>query len=184
LDDVPVTALTYADVTCKVLKAGVVAWAAKALVNPAPPGVTNFAEVGEGFYRILMTAAELNTLGIFRYKLIGAAIDECDSWVMVVAAALVSDAYSLDTCDITGRFVGPDGQPLADALVYWLALGASAHLGALVSRTTQSVKTRSDGTFTLTIPRSLFVSIDCPAADYSRRLTVPNQASKDLLEIS
>lgn len=173
-----VTGLVYGDVTCKFLRASDSAFAAKVLSSG------NFREKSDGYYEILFAGdTNLDVEGRFEALIEGADIDACPVTAIVKAAAEADDAYSIDVCTISGRIVGADGQPLAGATVWWRKLASSLSLGALVAGDSRAVKSRQDGTFSFDVPRNLRIVIDCPVADFSRIVTVPNQASVLLTEI-
>lgn len=177
-DGVGVTGVTHTTSTCKVLRATDVAFAAKTL------NAGNFDELSDGFYQIQFTgASDLSVLLAFIALVQGAAFDDCEVTAEVVAAADAVDAYEVPVCTISGRLVGDDGKPLAGVTIWWRIMTSSLVLGALVDKVSRSTTSRADGTFSFDVPRTVVVAVDCPRVDYSRTLTVPNQASASLFEI-
>lgn len=177
-DDVAVTGLTFADVTAEISKAGG-AFAAKTLDG------TNFNEVGNGVYRITFTTADLDTLGAFTIVVTGADIDQSTTIASVVAASQATTAVSLETCVISGHVHDALGNPVLGASVSARAVGLPSieQSQSAVTNDLVSVKTNSNGEFFLTLVRLADVEVFIPAANYRKRLVVPNQASAQLFEI-
>jgi len=176
-NNVAVTGLVAADLTCQFLKSGAGSFASKALTGG------NFAEKGLGIYTITFTTAELNTLGPFTVVLTGAAIDQSTTIVDVVApTATTVPAAAAQLCTLTGHVVNVQGVPKAGAAVTAFLLGQPSieQYSLAVTDDTITVLTDANGYFAISLMRLADVEIVIPAVNYRRRLVVPNVSSADL----
>ena len=173
-----VTGLTFADVTCEFSKAGG-AFAAKTLDG------TNFTEIGNGVYTITFTAAELDTLGSFTIVVTGATIDQYTLFAEVVAADTVTSTASLETCVVSGHVANALGLPEVGASVSARVIGLPSieQSVAAVTDDLVTVTTNANGEFFITLIRLADVEVFIPAANYRKRLVVPNEASVKLFDI-
>lgn len=176
----PATGLIFSDLTAQFSKNGA-SFVAKTLTN------LNFIEIGFGFYTVEFTAADCNTLGSFVLMLFNATISPNPTPIVaqVVVAASASTAASIPVCSVIGHLTDLQGAPVADAAVSARILGMPTLLntgvvGVGISDDLTSVKTDSNGFFSIDLARSVVVDILIPAINYRRTLTVPNLASAEL----
>lgn len=176
----PKTGLTSADVTCTYRKEGQSSFTAKSLNG------SNFTEIGSGVYTIQFTSAELNTLGSFTWIVSGATIQTFTGLANVVTDAAATTAPTVVTCNLTGKLAHISGAPIVNAAVTARIVGfpvlenSGNGIGVGFATESVSVKTDSNGVFSLTLGRLLEVEISIPAISYKRIITVPNSTSKDL----
>jgi len=176
-DNAGVTGLTDTDVTCQFSKNNS-AFAAKILT-----GV--FTEVGLGVYTISFSAADLDTVGPLTVVVTGATTDQSTTQVQVVAADETPTTVSLQTCTLTGHVAALDGQPLSGVAVSARVLGRPSveQNAAVMDDGLVTATTDGNGQFFLTLVRLADVEVFIPAANFRRRIVVPNQASADLFEV-
>ncbi len=176
--NVPVTGLVAADVTANLRKAGG-SFAAFALT------VSNFTEVGFGTYEIDLAAGDTDTLGTATVVVDGVDIDQSTTFVTVVAVASASASTSLEQCNVTGYVYDPSGNPLVGAGVNARIVGLPSieQSVAAVANDLVSVSTDSNGYFILPLIKLADVEITIPAANYRRKIVVPNQTSVSLFTI-
>jgi hypothetical protein len=177
-NNVAVTGLTYSGVTAQYRKEGGVAFSSKTLSG------SNFAEVGLGVYTIQFTTAELDTAGVFVVVVTGATIDQSTTLVNVLPVTEATTSVTVNTCTITGHVFELTGVPMVGVAVSATILGhPSIEQNEIVlADTTVSVTTDSNGMFFLPLIRLADVEIAIPAANYRRRIVVPNQSTADLFK--
>ncbi len=176
LDDVAVTGLTSASVTCVFMKSGG-SFAAKTL------NVGNFSEKGNGVYTVTFTAAELDTLGPFTVVITGASIDQSTTIANIVAASATTVApVTGELCTLVGHVVSPAGVPKQNAQISVMIFGHPAieQYSLAVADDLLTALTDANGYFQIAVLRLAEVEVFIPSVSYRRRLTVPNQASANL----
>lgn len=169
----PATGLVAADLTCAYRKEG------GAFTSKSLSGV--ITELGNGFYSIAFTTAELNTLGEFIFVLNGATVTQFAGEVTVVSAATTPTAAQLLTCLLTGYVFELNGQPVDGASVVARVVGQPTVQGNIgVSNLTASVATDAYGQFFLPLPRLALCDVTIDRVGYQARVTVPNASTADL----
>lgn len=174
----PATGLIFSDVVCQFSKNGA-SFSAKTLTSLI------FLEVGFGYYTVEFSASDCNTLGHFVAIISGGTIAQSTTSAEVVAAASASTVASIQTCTVTGHLVNGQGVPISDAAVSARILGLptlvnTGVVGVGIGDDVVSVKTDSNGFFSLELARLVVFDVIIPEINYRRTLTVPNSASVDL----
>lgn len=147
-------------------------------------GSTFWKEIGSGVYTIEFTAVELNTVGIFVYKVTGATISQFVGTATIQEAGNTQTLVSVNTCIITGHVFDVQGNPIQGAAVSARVLGfPTISTNVALTDTLVSTTTSSAGEFFLPLVRLSQVTIQIPKANFVRQLTVPNQASANLFTI-
>lgn len=180
LASVPVTGLTFSNVTAQYMKEGDVSFSAFTLDG------TNFTEIGNGVYTIQFTASELDTVGAFTVVVTGATIDQSTTIVTVLAATQATTTSSVQTCLISGHVFNASGKPEVGAAVFASVIGLPSveQNAAVVTDERVTVTTNTNGEFFLTLVRLADVEVSIPTANYRRRLVVPNTTSALLFDIA
>jgi len=173
----PVTGLVYSDVTVQYRKEGAGSFTNKALTAP------DFVELGSGIYTIAFTAAELDTLGSFLFKVTGASVSQFVSISTVVAAGATPTPISVNTCVISGHVLNPAGSPVSGVSVSARILGApSIQNNYVLTGGRISVTTDAAGEFFISLIRLAQVEITISAVNYKRKLVVPNVTTANLFQ--
>ncbi len=169
----PATGLVAADLTCAIRKEGG-AFAAKSLTGQV-------TELGNGFYQIAFSAANLDTLGELLFVINGATVSQFAGEVSVVAATVTPTAAQLLTCIVSDWVFDLAGAPVAGASVIARVVGTPTIQGhvAVTSETT-SVVTDAYGQFFLTLPRLAVCDVSIPLVGYQARITVANASTASL----
>lgn len=173
----PVEGLAFGDVTAQFLKQGG-SFASKTLT------ALNFAEKGEGVYTITFTTSELNTLGVFVVVVQGADIDQSTTTANIVAAAAATVVPpTAQVCNLFGHVVTPAGDPKQNVAVTAMIYGHPSieQYSLAVADDAITTVTDANGYFQFNVLRLAEIEVFIPDVDYRRRLTVPNQASANLL---
>ena len=148
-------------------------------------GSTFWKEIGSGVYTIEFTATELDTPGIFVYKVTGATIEQFVGTATIQVAGNTQTLVALNTCIITGHVFDLSGNPVQGAAVSARVLGfPTIDSSAALTDRLVSVTTDANGEFFLPLARLVQVTIQIPSANYTRQLTVPNQATVNLYSIA
>lgn len=175
--NVSITGLTHATVTCSYRKHGSV-FTSKTLTS------SNFREIGSGAYEIDFTAGELSVVGPFTIMVDGADIDVSVTSVTIVSGAGIvpGTSVSFETCVLWGHIIDPTGVPQANISVSAQVLGLPTIEGSQAALLQIPVATMTDanGQFFLSLVRLADVEIFIPSVEYRRRLVVPNQDSANL----
>lgn len=146
-------------------------------------GSTFWKEIGSGVYTVEFTAAELNTVGSFVFKITGATINQFVGVATIQAAGNAQTLKTVGTCIVTGHVYDVSGLPLQNASVSARVVGFPTILTDVVlSDSNVSVLTDANGEFFITLARLALVDITIPAANYRRQITVPSQATVNLFD--
>lgn len=176
-DGTPALGLDFASVTCQFRKADDSAFASKTLDG------SNFTELGNGFYAVTFSAADLSTLGTFLFVLNGAGLQQSSNEAQVVSAASqipTTPAY-LPTCRLTGAIASLGGAAVEGAAVSAKVLGMPTIEGVVgVTDDMATATTDANGVFFLDLVQLSVVEIFIPRINFRRQLTVPAQETANL----
>lgn len=176
-DGTPATLLTFASVQLQFRKQGDPTFNTKVL------NVSNFVELGQGFYKITFDASELSVPGPFAFVIFGAGLQNSlnEAQVRSQSSTLPTVPISMPTCTITGNVNDLSGEPIVGVAISAKVLGLPT-IEAVVGLTDDSVTATTDdsGVFSITLVRLAVVEIFIPRINYRRQLTVPNAASINL----
>ena len=143
----------------------------------------------EGYYLILFSDTELNTLGDFTYSVVfDTGADEIVVKTVEVVAATGVDtesAPSLDTCILKDHVLNLDGTAAQNVAVYarLLALPTFAASAGIIDQVV-SAKTDANGFFQLSVPQGATLDVTIPATGYRRTILVPSATLQNLFEIA
>lgn len=167
------TGLTFADVSADLKKAG-------GSFSAITLSGTNFTELGSGFYELDLEDTDTDVLGNLYVRVSGATIDTALFSAYVAASAPVNPTGTTapSTTTIFGYLASPSGDPEAGASVQARVLNQPALLhpgdeGVGVTSGLVSVKTDSDGFFTMELLTGLTVDFFIPSVNYRRTFVVP-----------
>ena len=149
-------------------------------------GADYWYELGNGLYEIRFTATELNTAGVFLFKVAGADFQQYVGVAEVVALDdNDTEVATLQTCVVSGHLLDLSGNPIEGAAVSARLIGLPQYNQntAYIKDELITVVTDSNGQWFLTLARLATVEIFISAANYRRTLVVPNVSSSILAEI-
>lgn len=175
--NIPATGLTFSSVTCQFRKEGQANFISKTL------DINNFKELGNGFYTITFTAADLDTLGSFLWVVNGTGLTQATGLADVQADPAATSTV-LPTCGITGQVCDLRGLPIANVAVSARLLAQPGILGDkgleddVVSTTTDAA-----GQFSLELVQLAQVEVFISKMNYRRVINVPASTTADLFTI-
>ena len=143
----------------------------------------------EGYYLILFTSSELDTLGTFTYSVVfDTGTDEIVVRTIDVVAASGVDtesAPSVSACILKDHIVGLDGTPTENVSIYarLLSLPTLASSAGIIDQVV-SAKTDANGFFQLSVPQGATLDVTIPAIGYRRTIVVPSATLQNLFEIA
>ena len=173
--NVPVTGLTFSDVTADYRKEGQGSFTSYTLDG------TNFTEIGDGVYTIGFTTSEIDTVGTFTVKVNGASIQQYVTIANVLAAGTSPTIETVNTCVINGHVFDADGSALEGAAISARVIASPTLLNDIaLSRNSVTATTDANGEFFLSLAQLAEVEIFIPSVNYRRQLTVPASASVNL----
>ncbi len=145
----------------------------------------DMVELGGGYYKIALSAANTSVLGNLYVRLDGPSIV---GLVDVATVSAVTPATPVilpvvATTVITGTVFDPAGEPQADAVVQARILSIpSIFDGVAITTALTVVRTDESGYFTITLITGARVDISIPSASYRRTIIVP-ASSTSLFDI-
>ena len=152
-------------------------------------GIASPDTATEGYYLILFTSSELDTLGTFTYSVVydPGTNEVVVRTIDVVAASGVDteSAPSVSACILKDHIVGLDGTPTQNVSVYarLLALPTLASSAGMVDQVV-AAKTDANGFFQLSVPQGATLDVTIPAIGYRRTIVVPSATLQNLFEIA
>ena len=172
-DGTAATGLTFADVSADLKKAG-------GSFSALTLSVSNFTELGDGFYELDLAATDTDTLGNLYVRISGATISTALFSAYIAATSPVNPTGTTTptTTTVFGYLVDPSGSPVAGASVQARILAVPALLhpgddGLGVTSGLVSVKTDAGGFFTMDLLTGLAVDFFISAVGYRRTFVVP-----------
>ena len=175
----PATGLLFSDVTVGLKKEGgsFLAFSLTAL---------NFTDLGNGFYEIALTAADVDTLGSLYFSFTGASIKTSLIVAAVVVAATAPPVppapFTPQTTTIFGYIYGQTGAPSANISVIARTITKPAIIhpqsqGILITEPFITTSTDASGFFSLNLLTGTQVEVLIADANYRRVITVPVTSS-------
>jgi hypothetical protein len=186
LDGTAFTGLLFSDVTAGIKKANASVFSVFTLT------ALNFTDVGGGYYKIDLTSADTNSIGLLYFRF--SAVDAAPSLVTYNVAAAVTPVVPPTPPDVPvtniiyGYIFDITGALIEDASVTARVLSSPMilHPGAAgigVGGDIIFTRTDSAGMFELTLVANASVEISIPAIGYKRTITVPAGQSTNLFDI-
>ena len=147
-----------------------------------------------GYYSILFSPGELNTLDQFLYTIItyagpplpGVTIDEFERTIDVIRATSVESeaAPALSTCVIKDHIADLSGAPIENVSVSARLLALPTLVsGVGVNNQIVTAVTDTNGFFQMTLIQGATVDVIIPSTGYRRTIVVPSTTSANLFEI-
>ena len=178
----PVTALTFADVTADLRKA------AGSFASLTLTGA-NFIEIGLGTYQVNLAVGDTDTLGNLDLRLSGPLFSTYLITAFVAESVPTSPTTTPDlpTTAIFGFVRSPANVPVENASVSYRVLSMPSisnpnGAAVLLSSELVTVTTDNEGFFTVPMITGSVVDIFIPVSSYRRTITVPN-ATTNLFQI-
>jgi hypothetical protein len=178
--DVPALGVLPADVVCKYRKAGQTALTTKAL------SVSNWIEVGSGFYILKFTEAEMNTLGYFFYTLEGTDFDNFlyDEFTIEPAVAAGGEVIEPDSCVVSGSFRTAGNKVPANARVTFRPVAFPTSAGtSIVSGDTVVTYLDAYGNFSVSLLQGVTVILEVESTGLRHQITIPYTSEATLLSL-
>jgi hypothetical protein len=173
----PVTGVLFSDVTAKVKKAGAVVLSTKTLVTG------DWVELGFGLYMIKWSAADMDTLGPFFFRLSGVLFDTQSKSFDVDPASFASFVPA-DVCVIMGNIRDLGGNPamMSDIIIRGSDFPAQSGISLVTS---DIIRFRPDfyGNFTVPVLRLQKVIFEIEKTGIRNEITVPNLPTANLLDL-
>ena len=172
-----------------------------ALVNPFAAGdkveLVEWYEIKggpDGYYSILFTPDELDTLDQFLYVMAsfggppapGSVINDFERTIDIIKATSAESepAPTLSTCIIKDHILDLSGSPIQNTGISARLLALPAIISSVgVYDEIVSTKTDANGFFQLTLIQRATVDIVIPSTGYRRTIVVPSTTSANLFEI-
>lgn len=174
---VPAISVDPDNVLCQIKKAGQIGFSTKDLSGD------NWINLGEGFYTIKFSAADMSRVGSFIYKLEGDDFDNFayDEFVILPA----SDTTVADKCIVSGQFVNlAASNPGMQVRVSARPVEFPARIGDRMV-TAGEVYTFLDhtGSFELPLLRGSTCIFEVPRAAIRHQIEIPDAASANLIDL-
>ena len=174
----PATSLTYASVVGKLKKEGSGAFSVLTL-NSA-----NFLNSGYGYYTVILSSSDTDTLGSLTVLVQGASIkDSVETGTVIQAGtSAASPSITTPTTVIYGFIRTAQGNSASNASVTATILNSpliltSGTTGFAVTSDAITSKTDSNGYFALSLIAAATVDINIPSIHYRRTITVPSSTA-------
>lgn len=178
----PITGLTFADVTADLRKFG-------GAFAPMTLDGTNFIELGLGTYQVNLAITDTDVLGNLDLRLSGPLFQTYLTTAHVAVSVPTSPTTTPDipTTSIFGFVRGPDNVPTEGASISYRILSIPSIVNpngdaVLLASSLITTITDTEGFFTLSIITGAVIDIFIPVSGYRRTLTVPS-ASTNLFQI-
>ena len=140
-----------------------------------------------GYYSVLFTPTELDTLGPFVYFVEFTGAITSVRTVNIIAATGVDTeaAPTINTCVLKDHIVGLDGNPSPNQSVSARLLSLPSLVGSTgIVDSVVSTKTDANGFFQLTVPQGSTLDVIIPSIGYRRTILVPSTTMANLFEIA
>lgn len=172
----PSVAVLHSDLVCNTKKAGHNSFSSKVL------NLENWINLGNGYYTIRFSAADMSKVGSFVYTLAGSEFDNFayDEFSILAAA----DTTVADKCIVTGKFINLAGNMASQIKVSARAVDFPAKTGnRIVAADTICTTLSSDGSFQLSLLRGATVIIEVPRAGIRHQIVIPDTPSAELTSL-
>lgn len=177
LAGVPVTGVAYNQVTVKYRKTGTYTLDTKTLA------VTDWVEIGNGFYVIKWTASEMNSVGPFLVQITGATFDPYVE-EFEVAPYPIGSIILPSTCVVVGNIVDLGARPDSRQRIKFRNVKyPAAYGGAVLSGAFIDTMPDVFGAFSVALIRGSTVIVEIEGAGLKQQFVVPDQDSANLLDL-
>ena len=177
LSGAPVAGVPVGALTLKVWKPGETVFLPRTLAAP------EWVEIGDGFYAILWTDDDMDTLGEFRFFLTGAPFDPVTGAFDVEPAPFETLA-SPAVCVISGNVFDLGGQPVQNVALVFRPLKLPSVINTSFVAT-GLIRATPDayGNFSVALLRKASVLVELEPAGLRAQFTVPDQETALLVDV-
>lgn len=170
------TGILPAAVVCKYRKQGQVTLTTKTLTS------SDWVEVGFGYYILKWSAQDLNTAGSFFFTLSGIGFDNFTfEEISLIPPEIVPDPA---ICMLTGNLRDVSGRVPANTRITARMVAFPARYGqSVIQADVVFTVVDASGQFELPLVRNAVVVLEIDRAGIKNQITVPDQASVDLIDV-
>lgn len=183
IDGYPATGLDHTNVNCFITKAGGTTRVAKALTT------LNFKSLDFGYYKVIFTAADMNTLGDFVFYLDPADIDapafQAGVFEQFTVIQPPPTPATVGTCVVSGRIQTFGLTTPSDIKITARAVAFPAKTGSGILLTGDTIWTRPDayGNFTLGLARNAIMMFEVERAGIRAQITIPDADTANIVDL-
>ena len=164
----PAVGLLPADVTVQFRKQGG-SLVAKAMDN------TNFVSLGNGYYYIKWSAADMNTVGSFFFTISGLAFDTINSEFFIETLPQELVIIPPEICVISGNILDVGASPMRDMQVTFRVVNYPIQSGlSVISSDKVIARTDSQGNFSAQLIRGMTVVVEIERTGIRNQFIVPD----------
>lgn len=176
LSGVPATGVLPGQVVAKYRKQGSTTLSTKAL------SVSNWIEVGFGFYILKWDSQDTDTLGSFFFTLSGTPFDNFTFQTFgIIEPNIVPEP---DTCVVTGSLRDVGGNVPQNTRISFRPVEFPAKYGlSIIQADPVQTVANVDGEFQVRLVRNSIVVVEIERAGIKHQITIPDQASADLTDL-
>lgn len=174
----PETGVTFDNVTVKYRKAG-----DTGALTTKTMTVDDWIEIENGYYAVLWSATDMNTLGNFFYQVTEVSSDPVTDQFSIGPQPITLLAQ-IDTCIVSGNIATIGGDPaLGRAVTFRLAVSPKAVGASIVSG--EPIKTTPDfaGNFSIALLRNATIIVEIERAGIRHQIDIPDQETANLLDL-
>ena len=168
----PVVGLLYTDMAIKTRAQGASSFTTKAMT------ALNFYALGNGYYVVAFSGAEMGTVGDFFYSVAADAIDTQHDQFSVEPLPQNLVIIPPDVCVITGNILGLNANPIADSQVTFRAVNYPLQSGlSILSADKVVARTDTNGNFSARLVRGMTVIVEIERTGIKNQFVVPDASS-------
>lgn len=172
LSGTPVPGLLYTDMTIITRAQGASSFTTMTLT------ASNFYSLGNGYYVVAFTGAQMGTVGDFFYSVSAGAIDTQNDQFSVEPLPQNLVIIPPTICVITGNLLGLNASPITDALVTFRAVNYPLQSGlSIISADSVVARTDSNGNFSASLVRGMTVIVQIEKTGIKNQFVVPDASS-------
>jgi hypothetical protein len=178
----PKSGIVSANIVVKFVKSNGISFTTKVITTGL---YGNFAEIGDGLYKLGFEAEETDVLGNLGISIVDSSIYGDVEPKLIIAEVKPSQVLAKQgppTCRVFGdikRLVGVAAIKPYEVNIQLVALPKFAN-GSLLAVTPERVYSNLDGLFEIDLAIGALVILEIPDTGFRRQFTVPNQASIDV----
>lgn len=173
----PATAIIFSAPVVKIRKANATAFTTKTLV------VTDWVDLGAGYYALKWSAGDMNVLGAFLYEISGAGFDTIYG-SFDVDPAPVAFSVSPPYCIVSGNIVDIGGDPMRLEQIVFRPQYVPAVTGpSLIAAGVIRTATDALGNFSVALIRGTKALVEIERAGIKYLIEIPEQPSATLLSL-
>lgn len=176
-EGVSTTGLTYEDVSVHIRKQGEAAFAEKTLSE------SDWTDLGSGFYAVKWSEDDMDTLGDFRYLVMGSDFDDVTG-CFDVEQAPIAVAADAQTCIVSGSIIDINGDPSRQETIIFRPQRIPALSGATLLNS-NAIRTTTDafGNFSVALVRGTKILVEIERLAIRYLIEVPDVSSTSLVSL-